>query len=1449
MAENVFRAFSILEKIAVTADRAALLNALLVDTKEVPVTGKTEVKPAASPAPGFGLKAKKTEEKKESGQQTLSAATTLDPVSLGVQLTEWFAKGFDHLQQFGETGVHLALFELQSKVNPKRTFPLLGVPVEVVPQPARGVFHIRHSDLDVFFYEEAGKLFQQAKAILPLLPDLSSDISPEKLLRDLEDQGVGLGEYTLLPSMHLVLAKAVQTIPDETWTSTVPGPEFRQINEPLSELYPSQREAVATAIQNASLIQAGDVALRASIAVQSSLASVLDDAPVLVIADDNRLLSFVEKKLDQHGAHPFVFPLYRSADRYRFRQLVTAGIDRSQPPGTPDPGAPLPLVARFFESLLKKKTSFDRSPAELARFILERESLASVPLAVPNIMSWTPEQLETMKARLRDYQAKTESAGNDLDLFWKQVHAPELNQQVVTHVRELAGTALTALRDTISRVQTAAAKTGLETPQTLSEIALFEKRLDELEKAPVLPKTVFHHEWSPLPEKVKELLNLVAQAKEKNSSISEMFHPQILDEHLEELLPRLQAQSLSPMRFINSRYRKELNRLKAYTHNPESITKLEPFWERLHQVRGLQKLLQRIGNTKDTGERLFGKEWQGVHSDAQSLLEKAHWLEHFERRRMRRFFTSEELMKQFLSSNDRTILDRLAFRNDIYELEDAVRHIIFQFLLDKNHELHRIRLLPFQELEFQLATFLAGLDSFETWKTQQADQEVYGVPPLSEFLALMRDRTDIEPARYPDVFEKSFYSELLQRMLALDPELQEFTFRHLKEISDALNAETDRQKQHGLFLISRQLDVLRMRRMQALEAEPAFSFVQHELKKSTRFISQASFLQRAGSVLVLNAPLWLVRSGQIELIKEHLPRFRTIITLDIATKNRDDLRERFSNFTQIHISATAAAPKGLPGLGFKAGPKQPAASLIPSLTLADPWKEPLYETISTNPYGSARIPFEVFEVLHDNRLTGRTSVIFQDEAALQEFWNQCATLYAKDETIRAWYWQTQGTKTFRFASALTDAETAADHAIVIMKKAVAATKPTLGFGIKTTTASTAAITFPREVLARIPGHILLLGETGTDAAPYVEPVKPERKNRFTTLIKSLSADSTMWKIKAGHHDWEASIKHAETGRSFYILADLPDPASASLADRFDFTARYFDSAIAFSALAALRDRETAVNRVFELAEERIGLLPVTFRQETTAPAVPDTQPEITAGTVQDDPVPDDFQSKLREAEPAKVPNWERVTSKQEIQQPDPALLPKFEPYPLYHGVLMGDRQEFFEAPERRIQKLIGEIVDLESPVHYSYLYRTVVGFWQIQRLDNHVQSVFNRQLSEMLKKKRVFLSEGCLYATEDLRLKPRNRSAILDYTLADEIPLDEIQAAIFRVLEKIAPLEPADLIESVSWCLGLPPGFKGFEKRFERALALMSDARHTAYFRTAVMLHPDIDPRRKSVGL
>jgi hypothetical protein len=387
-------------------------------------------------------------------------------------------------------------------------------------------------------------------------------------------------------------------------------------------------------------------------------------------------------------------------------------------------------------------------------------------------------------------------------------------------------------------------------------------------------------------------------------------------------------------------------------------------------------------------------------------------------------------------------------------------------------------------------------------------------------------------------------------------------------------------------------------------------------------------------------------------------------------------------------------------------------------------------------------------------------------------------------------------------------------------------------------------------LSRIGGHILLLGEVNTDASPYIEPEPPARTNRFMTLLQNFPMQTTDWSIVAGHHAWEASIRHNASGLAFYIIADLPDTKAASLADRFEFTRRFFNSAIAFSALAALRDRETALSRLFDLAEERVAIAsakrePANVSQQTSE-AAPSEPP---AAVPSEKEFPEDFNSWLREPEPAKVPAWAVINSKQEIKRPDPALLPKFDLYEMYQGVVMGDRRDFFEAPDRRIQKLIGEIVDFEGPIHLQNLYKLVAGFWQIQRLDNHVQSVFTRQLAEMLRKKRVFLKDACLYPTEDYRLKPRDRSAIVDFILAEEIPLDEIQAAIFAVLEKIAPMDPADLLESVSWCFGLPPRFKEFDARFDKAVALMSDLKKIAWFRTAVMLHPDIDPRRKSVGL
>lgn len=1448
MAEPLSRSYSIQEKLAVSGDAFELCKTLFSTNDAIPVSGqKPATVSAPAPAFGLGLKPKKAPDLADSGRKKDGIQIIKEEAELSSLLIDWFRWSYEHRLNYGEGGIVMVFFQLKDNSKPLLSFPVFGVPVTLSPQPAKGVFKLLRSAEDPFIFEEPARILSENKLELPSFPDYFEDFNAQSFLKDLQERGVGLNAHQMNPSVFLLRVKCVASVKQPFSTIIQPSGVPVNTTPAFSQLYPSQRKSLEAAEAGHEL-SSENLPLRLESAAHLALAATLADQKVLVVAETNPLLAGVQNRLNSRNAGSFILPLFKASDRSSLRRLISESIDQTlaQPvefEGYPDTGL-LPL----FEKMFRKQTSFNISIAELVEFLLQRENIRELPMSISAIERRTPEQLQEYKSQLASYQKRDEEKYS-VTAFWNQVNNRNLTTTEVKTIHEEAVDALEILQNVSSLITQASSQTGLEAPATLLDVSTFEKRLQELQTAPVFNRAMFNHEWVPVPEKVKELFKTIDQVQRLSTEIAAVFHPQIMNEPLEDLLPRLQAQSLSPMKIFNYRYKKELSRLKAYALNAELFVKIDVLWEKLHLVRSQQKLLKKLQDLREPGERYFGADWKGLSTVVDDLQKKTAWLEHFQKRKMERFFSSEESMKTFFCAPRRDGFDSGNIKTAAARLEEVFRQIGMNLMIDNKHDLFKTRTMSFSDIETMLQRLIVQLESFEDYQRYLKDQSVFEEPPLSDFLSLAENIQDLDPESYPEIFEKSFYAALLQRLLAQEPELQRLTFKNVRDLSDALFQESRNPETLASSMLSLKAREFRKKRAGLFESESSFTYLQYELQKQSRFASVDSILRRAGNALSLQAPVWLIRADQLQSVAESGVSFNKMILLDLPENLVSKIQDGGNQ--AITISKPVTQPKHTFGIG-----KKTQARAVVSLNAINPHfqrSKPEFQLVACQPYTSENLPFELFEEFVNSKPDCRTSVFLPDEQSLQTFWEQLTVLAASDQNLLFRLQNPAFSGAFSFSTAFSESDMLAEHAFVLVKKDPPV-KTVSPFGIKKPAVQSSAGMPAPEELNHFKGTVKIFGETSTDISGFLPAQNRSGSNLLTKLFQQSGFSGNEWQLDPGLHVWEGLLTHTASGGKAYIFSDMPDTAALPLTDRLHAALRV-DKTLLFSGLIALRDRETAVNTVFEVAEsffqpQKADLASDPAGKPPNLPQ-PAVEEDTSASTVaaSSPPFQDEFSRWARESDPSKVPVYERVTAKQDIQKPDPALLPRFRAYEMYNGVIMGDRMDFFEAPERRIQKLLVEIVETESPIHLENLFRAVAAYWQIQRRDSHVRSVFVSQLGDLVKKNRLFVKDASVYSNEQFAAEPRNRSGILDFVLADEIPLAELQNAIFKVLESAAPLDEADLLESVSWCLGFPPGFRNLNARVQKAIAIMGDRKQLAWYKTSILLHPDIDPRRKIVGL
>ena len=167
-------------------------------------------------------------------------------------------------------------------------------------------------------------------------------------------------------------------------------------------------------------------------------------------------------------------------------------------------------------------------------------------------------------------------------------------------------------------------------------------------------------------------------------------------------------------------------------------------------------------------------------------------------------------------------------------------------------------------------------------------------------------------------------------------------------------------------------------------------------------------------------------------------------------------------------------------------------------------------------------------------------------------------------------------------------------------------------------------------------------------------------------------------------------------------------------------------------------------------------------------------------------------------------------------------LPQLKSYELHQGVNMGSREDFLDASDKQIQKLLFDIVKTESPIYWRNLMRCFASYWQIQRLSQNVEAILFRGISSLLETKKIFAKDGCLYDNPQFNFKVRNRADTIAYHRPDELPIDECEMALFMVMEQFYPIPLARLYDAAAHILGFKRADRVLEEQFRKALSRMA---------------------------
>lgn len=1480
-----------------------IYNRLYLDQRNVPIESiKEEEEETPAKSFGFGLNKSKKEDEtnKNKNEKDETERSILDIEQsvgdLNSTLSDWF--GYQHQQQCLRSlpSVYVGIGSIGLDQKNRVIRPLLLVPARLVLADTEVRFKLAHAPFDYLYNPAVPKLLNGSDLDVPLLPDIREDLNIEHFFDDLTDALISQDGWSVQQKVYLceidhTVRFSFSSENELTEEVTVEEAEvnrkayariFRTVNPLAFHLNNEQFNILNTILQDKDVHVTGPYTSGQTQLAATALAlDAFKEKSTLVLSNGNQELDKLYRRLQSALLHNCILKFHDSNSRASFLQSVTdtmdtdwtiEPIDNEEESHTANQA--YNQINEYDQALNAPYGRLRMSPAELIDQLARMKDTPEIPVSIQESEEISADILDMWMEHCVSYQELQKNIENSEGQPWADTRITECSNDTKVEIKESLETLVKLKEDIVDINLDISEQVGLKAPSNPSEIEDYINHIHFFDEAPPLELAQLNTDWNPIPDEAKKLINLVEKGQSYLSSMKKYFHEGILQEHLIELVPRLKKKSISFTRFFDFRYRKDIKRLMQYAYDDVKNNKLA-FWEHMKNAVAVQRIRRKLNDRRDTAQEYFGTYWNGLDTNTSQLGKQISWLQDLSHymedhnlqltQQTKKYIASSETVPEHLFDDLRDYASR--FMKELERLDDLL-------LLKDDSNLKQAERSTWLALGNELKAKKAAMDNLDEWLEYKEIDDSFSRPDIQELLKKVKRDQDIDiKEQLPDIIQKAVYSSLLQSVIAQRKKLQQINSQNLQDALEQVhrwfmeNTDVARQK------IINKLSKLRHKLFADDEVEQGLQIIQHELKKHSRHQPVDKLLERSADTLVQHAPLWFARYEQLEQLDEHLDKFDTVY---LIKPNDDQLAQLLTQLTDQQL--VILERDGVVDPTSKEAVSERDFQQYALTSLQQPMPRFLTPEISTievpdASYKQGSVPFQLIDALADASDNSDTQwcVTLQNRVHQSAFWQQYTKSASGEKQLRQHMEQATPSPMVLANQKLLNNSTALNH-VDLCYGSQSSPESSGGnpFTLKKqgSAASSGKLSLePKRMVQQTTGSITVLqrkNETDTSKKQFVNQLKsltttsdPDDHKLAVDLQKHVGDE---WSV-TGHPDnpFEATVKHTEhTSLTYYVWVDavqlLPE---GNLIDHYrtikqadyepvHFPVLYYPDRIHEWFISFKQQLDEDLEEYEQRLQEEQEM------QEVKAKAAEfDKEKKIEAKQKQalEQPVEEapksDIDKLLAEFELPDSLTFEPVSSQQETAQPAYDAIPSGKPYKLHEGITLGTKMDFFDASDKKIQKIILDVVDVESPIHWRNLMRCIAAYWQIQRVNQNVEAAVKRNIKKLHEQERVFIKDGCLYDNPKFNFKLRDRSDTIEFHRADEVPLDECEAAVFSVLEKQYPLKLEDLLELTALTLGFPRLDHILEHQLSKAITRMAQQKTLVKGDNGIQLKPQFYSKMK----
>lgn len=1416
-----------------------LLTHLVQDGQVIPLRG---IKPGKQRS-GFGLKKSSEQQvQKSTGskEETRHLDIARDPDELYDQFCDWTGRQY----QLSRTG-HYAVYLTYGLISAKKqtALPVLWIPVQLVPLPDSNVFCICYDGGDFHYHPEIDQSGISTEQ-LPSLPSALEDIHFNNLYHDIRELLIPQPKISISEELQLHAASTEFKAPKTRQPAAGFGfsnkkqnagkpdiPSLHFLEDPgfLPLLPPGSLTAsLLTALRQGKTSTAFPAT--SSRECHESLVNLIvygiqHNMPVILVSDDPDPQESVEEAMSYKKLNQAILPLYRIRNRRDWIKYLQHGIDaewedaQESPESYHPPQTAVNDLKKLETALCTPYGKMNQYPGQIAAKLRNSGTrpLFTLPLSQPSAL--TEKDMERYQELLKQYFSIRKNIGNEEHHPWRWVHTVKLSEEGAEELNGLWNNVNDILKNLPYYIKRICRRIGIDQPETPSDLPDFIEAMQVLQDSPQVDYAQFKVDWSSRPESVAELFSLVAKGLQQAESIRMYFNPEILQEDLLEKVPRLYEQSQKFSRYLNWSYQKEIEQLLNYGVN-SGVEENGMFWHALFEAVELQKIRNRLEELKAEGQRLFGRFWQGMSSNIGLLEEQMTWLQTYQQKLQQYPILDSEKIRVFVSARQQFDLRELKQIKELKaELESNISRIKELLEADENNPFTQGYDQSWEEFRETIAGYEEHFDKLNSWLAWRLINDIPEAEILHYFLDRAAKQQVSKPKDLTAYFEHIFRHTLLEAVKSERPVLydasSDFVEERLAQIWDSLRSAMSRSESHLKYVLKEK----RSKAVNSDEYKPEIELLRHELQKYSRHRSIDHTINQTRSALFELFPVWLISYDQLDQLPD--TKGALIVQLDPPEDTQDEVGGTSSNMVQIDRkfdNDNSASPFRVPH----------------TVTL---------QAVDKSEVNSGQISREsISEILQ--------KLIPEHSRPPAQYYYP----FGKDTQKQMVSEVQQACERIPDCLQAMDSSTLKIHKMPVAGEQVPVIMDTSG--IKTDEAqkhltdifnwgsATSDIKVYCNTDQLEKGLSKVVQTRGNPAGAGKKPANPIAN----TLPEHLGQDWHL--IPSDQSPFTSMVMHKYHQNLVYATITRTGTDQKSLWDQYlelrPFMTPVFISALQYGAdlenrLKALGNRLREDVRNIEASTEASKQQPLGFglkRQASETDDIEEAEPESVVSSRAEHlpPVYPEVITELTRPIPSYPLEYPELKSRKVARNIELDNMPELPEYELHQGENMGTREDFLSANDDELRPLMSEIVETESPIHWRNLMRCYASYWQVQKLNENVETILFRIMAGMLEDEQIFAKDGCLYNNPDFLFKLRSRKSSLAYHHLEELPLDELEYALYALIKAFQPVDETDVMKHAAWYIGFPRLSPPLKYRMQTALGRMAHARVVGKARNGLML-------------